>query len=619
MNIQQASQYFLTVVSQGRRHKRYEEEKAYYETCRALMGGTEEQKEILRNYTAREDEQQREQRLRLTNSLTSSALAPSLAYIDEVGRVDNVRQIVEGNSQVKSRIEEHFKRFYRGESLIQYCFEAGKYATKLDPNYWTLFLYKTATDPVNGANIITDIYPYEVRSIDVVDYAYNEAGELLYLIFQSKAMGADRNGRTVDVPEFYMYGIGYVIHMVENMQGVTVQGIDDNYTVVSEGKKSYYQRVMPNSTREVPAHKWSAYMSDVHDNEIGEPIYAKAIPLLRSLICRGSFHDVHTVLHIRAEKFNYEKSCSHRDEESGAMCEGGYYGGIRSQDHLCKACHGAGIIRPSSEQSVISLQWPDRQEEIFDLSKLTHYAERPIGILEYYRKEIDLISRQISLTIFSQQNVDASSLANIQTATQSKIESDKVNNKLAPFAANIEKAWELAWRVAFNYYNQQAEQIRLAFPQDFKLQTLEELIATYQSAVSASLPYTILSAIKMDIMKKLYRNTPEVVLLAEAMEKHKPFKSKTAEEAAIILQGRAQDDPEKQLYEQWDNVATEIEENDPAFWLRPFDQQRQSVYELAARFAGGVVTAEVQGGDDAMAQLLEQLTGGGEPTEIVNN
>lgn len=575
-----------------------------------MMGGTEEQKEILREYTAREDAQQQEQRLRLTNSLTSAALAPSLAYLDEVGRVDNVRQIVEGNAQVKSRIEEHFKRFYRGESLLQYCFEAGKYAAKLDPNYWTLFLYKTATDPVNRAISITDIYPYEVRSIDVVDYAYDEAGELLYLIFESKAMGADRNGRTVDVPEFYMYGIGYVIHMVENQQNITVEGIDEKYSVVSEGKKSYYQRIMPNGTREVPAHRWSAYMSDVHDNEIGEPIYAKAIPLLRSLIRDGSFFDVHKVLHLRAKEFQYVKACDHQDEESGAMCEGGYYGGIRSKDHLCRMCSGTGKITSVSEQSVITLAWPERMDEVFDLAKLSYYQERPIPILEMFRKEIDTIARQITLTVFSQQNVDASSLANVQTATQSKIESDKVNNKLAPFAANIEKAWELAWRVAFNYYNQQADQVRLAFPQDFKLQTLQELIATYQAGVAAGLPYTVLSAIKMDIMKKLYRNTPQVVLLAEAMEKHKPFRSKTPEEAAIILQGRAPDDPEKQLYEQWDNVATDIEENDPVFWLRPFDQQRQAVYDLAARFADSVVTVDAQGNDDAMAQLLEQLTGG---------
>jgi hypothetical protein len=215
------------------------------------------------------------------------------------------------------------------------------------------------------------------------------------------------------------------------------------------------------------------------------------------------------------------------------------------------------------------------------------------------------------LAVYSQQAIDAGTLATVATATQASIEYDKINNKLAPLASMIEKAYELAWRVAFNYYGSQAESVMFAFPQDFKLQSISTLMAEYKQALEAQMPYQVLQAIRGDIMKKVYRNSPEVISLANALEQHRPMRSKTTEEALMLLQLRDPADPERQLYEQWDNVTQEMELLNIPFYLLTYQEQRSRMYDSAARYAANVVyggTGAAQASDmEAMLIELQRL------------
>jgi len=609
MTQEEALEYLIEIATKNKRHKHYEQETAMANECRAIMGDTNEQREIIRSYTMREDEEQLRQRLRLTNSITRSVLGPALAYVEEIIRADGKKEVVEGADSIKSRIDEHFTNFYRGESLLQYCFEMAKYASKLDPNCWTVFQYKSQTNQANFSTSITDIYPIEVLSKDVMDYYHNETGTLEYLAFTRQRPVLNAREDLDYLPEYYFYAIGYVIHALEMKEGYRELEDYSQYERYEGDRKTFMVRTFDNRTQEVPAIRWSAYLSDVHDNEIGAPIYQDAVPLLKSIIRDVSFFDVHKVLHLRAEKFQYVKRCDDTDEESGTMCEAGYYGGIRDEKWRCRSCGGSGKLIPSSEQNVITLAWPDRQDEVFNLSSLTHYAERPINLIEFFRTEIDRLSRAVMLAVYSQQAIDAGTLATVATATQASIEYDKINNKLAPLAAMIEKAYELAWRVSFNYYGSQAESVMFAFPQDFKLQSIAALIQQYKEATEAQMPYKVLEAIRGDIMKKVYRNSPEIVRMTEALELHRPMKSKTLQEAAFILQQRDPTDPERQLYEQWDNVTQEMELLQIPFFLLTFQEQRTRMYEAAARYAQNVIymtTTDISGSAD-ISTMLAQL------------
>lgn len=590
MTAQEALEYFVEFVAAGKRHPLYKRTVEIADECRVLLGDSKAQADLLRSYTLMETDDEKAQRIRLTNSITQAVLGPSRSYLDKVIRCDGQTQIVEGPGEIKVKLLEHFSRFYRGETLKQYCFEAARYATELDPNFWTVFQYSTKTNPATGATVITDIYPIEVSSKDVVDWGFDKSGELEYFAFQSSREVLEDNKKT-SAPEYFLYGIGFVLHLLEiRPQWVEVNKYDGYETVTSNTpqQKIFQWRIFENNTSEVPAIRWSAYLSDIDHNEIGVPLFQPAIGFLKDLIRDKSFFDVSKVLHMRPEKAQYVKACTDVDDSGENQCEGGFYGGLRDEKHRCKKCGGSGMMLASTEQRVITLAWPENESQVFELSKLTHYFDRPINAVEFFDRQIQAATRAVTLAIFNQQAVDAANLATVATATQSRIEYDKINDRLQPFASLIEKAFEKAWRVGFNYYNQKAQVAILSFPSDFKLQSLSELIADLKAAKDSSAPYQVIQSIQMDMLAKSYRNSPEMVNLFAAIENHRPFKSKSDAVAAMILQQRATDDPERQLYENWDSVVLYIQENDPAFNMRPLEEQRNMMYALAARYAQNV-------------------------------
>lgn len=622
MTAQEAAELLLDMAAYGRRHPRYEDEVAFADLCAEILGDTKAQAYILKRSTIAETADETEQRLRLTNSVTRAVLSPAMSYLNAPMKADGLRMDVEGDEQIKARLMGYFDRFYRGEGLLEYLHSMAKYAVKLDPNAWTVFQYKTTTNPGNGAMFITDIYPIEVPCKDVVSYEADETGEWLYMAFERgrklySDRGIEKNGR-----EFWLYGRGYSIHLVEDEPGYT-DGVDYEemgYERTSANRKGFFIRIFPNTTTEVPAHRWDAYPSDVHDNDVGAPFYNDAVGLLLDLIRDKSFHDLTKVLHARPEKFQYVRRCDDTDEESGAECEGGWYGGIRDEKHRCRMCGGTGKMVSTSEQRTITLAWPDRPGDLVELTKLVHYADRPIGILELFRRELDIIAASCHLAIFGQQGVKADAIASIKTATQSVIEADKVNAKLQPFTDCISRAWELAWRVGFQFFDREATTVILRFPSDFKVEPLDDLIARYKQ--TDGMPYSVRQGVMQDILAKLYRNSPEIVQFEQAVENWRPFKTKSLAEMGLIIQMRDVADPDRQLWEQWDKVITELRRGVPRevaggtvdipFFVLPYEEQRQIIYGLAAVFAQEVRYVQMGGDNTGLEQLFEQLALGQE-------
>jgi hypothetical protein len=610
------------MAAHGRRHPRYADEVAFADLCAAILGDTKAQREILEKFRSRETAEEMEQRVSQTNSVTRAVLSPAMSYLNAPMKADGLRMDVEGDEQIKARLMGFYDRFYKGEGLLEYLHSMAKYAVKLDPNAWTVFQYKTTTNPGNGAMFITDIYPIEVPCRDVVSYQSDETGEWLYMAFERgrtlyNERGIEKNGK-----EFWLYGRGYSIHLVEDEPGYT-DGVDYaelGYERTQANRKGFFIRVFPNTTIEVPAHRWDAYPSDVHDNDVGAPFYNDAVGLLLDIIKDKSVFDMTKLLHAFVKETQYVKRCDDVDEESGAQCEGGWYNGIRDAAHRCKACNGFGAILPSTEQRTTTLAWPERAEEIFELSKLQHYHDRPIQILEFFRRELDIIAASCHLAIFGQQGVKADAIASIKTATQSVIEADKVNDKLRPFTDCISKAWELAWRVGFQFFDREPDVVILRFPSDFKVEPLDDLLARYKQ--TDGMPYSVRQGVMQDILAKLYRNNPDIVQFEQAVENWRPFKTKSLAEMGLIIQMRDVADPDRQLWEQWDKVITELRRGVPRsvaggtvnlpFFVLPYEEQRAIIYGLAAAFAEQVRYVQMGGDNTGLEQLFEQLALGQE-------
>jgi len=538
-----------------------------------LARKTEKQTKYLEKVAMREDQEQIDTRVRLTNTYSAVALAPVLAYYQEIDRTDGVNTLVQGDEGVAQRLGEYFDKYLSFQSLHQYCVDAALHFSKQDPNAWTVFEH--LVEDVDGQRRILDMYPVEVLSREVRGFDYNEAGVLQWLAFEFLRTEVRQVGNKLvakELSDFYLYGKGFSVHFaqVDDMP-TKLDYVAMGYDVINIRTHTYFYRTYLTSTQEVPAIRWTAYPSSEHNRKIGELSFADGIPILRDIVRDKSFFDLQKVGHIRPEKMQYVKPCTYRDEETGILCDGGW---LRYPDRTerCDACHGSGKLSSTGEQDLITLRWPDDPAEIVDLASLSHYVERPVNIAEFYRDEIRYLSASLFLTIYNQQGVSAEELANVQTATQVTIEANKINNKLAACALLVCRAWQKAWRVGFQYFGVQDYTVKMTYPADLGVESLGQLINRYGAAKTNGLPYAITWGIATDILQKQYRNSPVMVNEIKAFEEFKPWRAKSPEEIALIIGRRADDDPQVVLWSEFDRIKTSIQAERQASGLGYFHE-----------------------------------------------
>lgn len=602
MTPQEGLQELIDIIRFDLRPPMYEETVEISKRARMYHAkDSEAQRERLERIRLSETQEQKDQRVRLTNAITSVALGPVYSYAEEVWRTDGVTSDVGADGvpeQIVNRINEHHERFYGSESLDRYCFSAALMYTKVDPNAWTVFESKFNSNQ-QGATVIDDLYPVEVMSDEVRGYGLDETGTPIYLAFEFKRTVYDPNNRSSkrELSDFFLYGVGFSIHFVEVdpifTDGKDYQAISYDPIQVPDTTRMFYARTATNTTQEVPAIRWSAYLSHDYDRKIGETLVATAIPLLNQVINDNSLLQLIKYLHAHPEKHQYVRRCNHQDE-NGLGCISGYYGGGYDPEKRCRQCKGTGKLISSSEQDIVTLAWPARPEDLVDLAKITHYVERPIEILIQFREIVSEAQGAIMAAVYNQQTINPEVMTQTRTATGERIEYDKIYNKLSPFAEIIALAWEKGVRCAYQYYGYTKTTANKTFPNDFKMKDIATLLEERKAAIDAKAPYAVISSLDADILKKQHRNNPHYATEVMDFERWRPWKDKTAEEVALIIQNRDTTDPDRVLWENWTQIVDLVRiESATSFVNIPPDQQRTILYEYANQFAPDIVYAQL--------------------------
>ena len=601
MTPEQGIQRLYEIIQYDLRPEHYKETVAISKQARMFHAKeSEKQREELEQIRKTETREQIDQRVRLTNAVTSVALAPVYAYVEAVWRTDGISKAIEtkATDTVKTRVDGHYAKFYKAESLHRYCFNAAVQYTKIDPNAWTIFEAMFA-QTARGEAVINDFYPVDVMSEEVRSVGEDQTGKVEHLAFEFKRTVYDPNNmqNKRQLSDFYLYAAGFSIHFAEfddtYVDGKDYEAMGYVAGTVPETGRNFWMQTFTNSTIEVPAIRWSAYLSHDHGRKVGETLVANAIPILEELLKDNSLLQLIKYIHAYPKLAEYVRRCKHIDE-TGRECINGYYGGLQTADHQCKQCKGSGKLLVQSEQDAITLAWPHRSEDMVELSKISHYFERPVDILIQYREMVREKSGEILSAVFNQQNVDPRQLTQTETATQVRLEFDKIYNKLSPFAELVSLAWELGIRVGYQYYKAEAI-ANMTYPHDFKMKTIIDLLIELDAAKNAGAPYNVTQSITADILTKQYRNNPTKAADIVALERWKPWKGKNAEDIALIIQSRDTTDPDRVLWENWEQVVEQVKLGlDPIpFSVLPPDQQRELLYRTAAEMIGAIVYTQI--------------------------
>lgn len=561
----------------------------------------EKQRAELMRYRGGEEAKLMDQRVKLHNPIAAAILAPVYSYQSYIWRADGIKKVhVCPDKRRKELIEKNFERFYGEQSLYDYVCDAVAHYNKVDPDAYIGFDRENVE--ANGALQSVKIYPVEFPSSQIVLPLRDDNGLLIQLTALRMFVTKDAKGH--DTPELkeyrHYYPGGWVVAYEATKEGVThpeateENGFTPIIFTVKKKAVTFWVKQGENDTTEVPFFCVGAYSHPEYRHHVHATFTHDSTGIIKALLRDDNFLAVQKAVHCFPDRSEYTKPCRHTNEQ-GDICNGGYYAGLRDNDHICHACKGAGHLATQTEQKVTRLAWPENSADLVELSKIKHYHERPLEIAKMYVDEINRQSELVFATTYNQNNIKP--VGGPKTATEINLNADLINNKLSPLAAKVEHGYELAFRIAHQYYKVNGGDVELTHPSDFKVLTVEELIAQHEAAIKSQLPSSVRSSIVDDILNKQYRNWPGIKADIQAFESWKPWRDKTAEETVIIVSGRGTNDFYRKLWENWEAVVNQVKYN-----LTP-DEYEPQFYLLSRKLQQAEITKAL----DEVLSLVEYM------------
>jgi hypothetical protein len=305
-----------------------------------------------------------------------------------------------------------------------------------------------------------------------------------------------------------------------------------------------------------------------------------AEPILKDLINIKSEADLTRALHTFLQKLSYAPRCRYTDDQ-GDYCEGGHL----SDGSICPSCKGTGVEVHGSTQDVILIKLPDSMDDFVPLKDLVHYVNLPEWLPKWQDEKLDKALKMVSKAVFNTEVFDVPQFN--ETATSAIIEWEKIYLKLEPYAQKYSEVLKHILSVIAQYIEKfEGLEVIHAFPKDFKMKSIGELMLEYKTAKESGAPNSVLEAIEHDILRKQNANDPEKVSSLSAQNSFLPFKDKAIDEVVYILSQRDNLDRDKILYENFDRIFFEIhKELENPFHLLTYERQREVVEAKIAEIA----------------------------------
>jgi hypothetical protein len=587
------------------RHTNYERTVEVRKFSHMVSTGRDQDEFVLR-YRRFEDDDLKQQRLRLYNPLTKVALARPRKYWKKMGRVENIRRtftVTKGQDEKKlAELQEDFKNFLPGQPLEDWIIQTAEKLGVTDPNAWICFERNDQRDS-NGNIIKTKVYPFIFPSVDSVNFQYNLDGKLDWFLGRTSQIeyvfdGTMRRQKVLE--NYYLYAPGVAIRARE-IGEKTVQEPGEERVLIEvyptenkpqATKRAFYISAFENGTTEVPVFSVGAYLDETTAGPVSYVAwFDPAEHLLLDLIRYKQFSDVVGATHAYPKRWEFEKPCDFVGDLG--ECEGGYLSGIRDQEHICPSCKGSGVPAGfTTEQASIKLILPkDSTEQLLELSKLSFVEPINVQFLEHLDKKLESTRAEIMAAVIDSGMFQKPTDTKTRTATEIRAIMDAISDVLAPFGNVVSRIFEGAYRIA-SQYREFTLGVNHAFPEDLDINTQEDEVEIFKLIKESGVGYEAAAGQRSRVIQKMYDATPEIRANIEAKYKHQPFADKSPEEVAMILSGRSHTDNAKVLWENFEDIFKVVFEQNPKFSKMTFDKQSEAVKAVVELFKKEIVPLE---------------------------
>lgn len=372
-------------------------------------------------------------------------------------------------------------------------------------------------------------------------------------------------------PVFFLISRNIGQFSVKAMQSYYTSTGGFNGDLSQEGSGMVFQiQVLKHGAGKVPAKRVGYVLDPRTEQRTCVSIYHPARSCFHKELKAGSELDLAIAAHCHPQKVMITDPC---EECQGKTTD--------IEGNACTKCHGSGFKDVSTSSiDVVRIKRPNYDQPWPDLSNMVAYLKPDIDVIKFLDEYVYSIAEKAMRAVFGGQAVERKTVD--KTATEMDYSMDDVYDTLSPFGKSYSAMWKFQTEMISIYSSNQPEDLIIyhAFPNDFKLKTLVQLMEERKLAEDAGLPQQIMEAIDRDIQDVLYADDQDTLKKLEVRAKFNPFPGKSQTEITAILSQNRTTKFNAVLYTHLNLIFQEIENEatDPdAFYLMEYKAQKAAV------------------------------------------
>lgn len=621
-NLTQLRAILEDTIMNNRTHKHYDRTVELASLYKKIMTG-ENQQELIVSYKPRETEDQKEQRINITNTRTKYVSNKIVSVFKRVPRsdvtIDNIYfDGIDDSQQVKIKVDEisaSFTNFHKGLSMVDYLTEAFEHYSFYDPNAWMLI--EINPDPKQEKKAKT--YPVEIPSDQAINYEWTNH-DLEFLIIkqgcdvvekkeqknthpdraesgkfkmdQRIQSAIDRHTMTSVRPgsKFILYAPDYAIEYFEvavaeksftEVEEVTFAGYQFIDLKIGEQIRRFASKEYNTKSKVTPAKQFGFIKDPQTNRETFVGQLDPAIHIMKDLINTKSEYDLVKAVHGFLQKIQYADVCRFEElyEQNADRCLDGK---LRVSGRTCPECKGLGLKVHRSVQDIILKKWPEDKDEFIPLREAIYYVEVPEHMVKMWKQEVADLERDVSFAIFNTNLFDRSEIA--VTATEKRLNTDAAYDVLFDYGCQYSAFVKFVTTMTAIHTNNDDKLVVEHKITSFSLESTYDYLAQRKMAVESGSPYVVIQAIDMMCLSKQAQDSPINVEWLKAREKFRPFREKSKEETMYILAELPATDQKKVLYIYYEDVMDEIENDHKDFASMKYNAQRDLINEVVKQY-----------------------------------
>lgn len=315
-----------------------------------------------------------------------------------------------------------------------------------------------------------------------------------------------------------------------------------------------------------------------------------AIPYLLKSVKQVSELDLTTCLHVFPQKWQYAPKCTADGCNSGTLSGGGQ----------CQVCKGTGRqVVIGTAQDHITLGIPDNPDEMFDLSKMSFYAQLPVELVNQMREIVEETRTNCIRAVYAS-DMYTKDQVNV-TATAKAQELDSAYSALRPLIRKREEVKPYLVHVIAEYLDAGTNMtVTTILPQNLRYETAGDVVALMKESADVA-GRSFMTSLSNDLIQRAYTDDPNALKKALVQETFNPFSGMAEGTILQLIAGGQVSKADEVMWTQMTGIFEQAEIDHkgevPLYELAP-DKLRAIIYAIRDERAG--VMADQQPTDPAM-------------------